>query len=151
MNLSDKRILVTGGSGFVGSFLCKKLADRGCQHVLVPRRSVASGFPPFRKYNLIDTPIRSVKAILKAEEEFHDRIWYDRNLFLQERVKEGKEVINPDIKKGALKAMKSVEGKYGGKKALREYYKDDFEWGMMNGKLSALRWVLGDEWDMLDT
>ena len=27
----------------------------------------------------------------------------------------------------------------------------NFDWGMINGKLSALRWVLGDEWDMLDT
>jgi hypothetical protein len=27
----------------------------------------------------------------------------------------------------------------------------DFEWGMMNGKVSALCWMLGDEWDMLDT
>jgi hypothetical protein len=27
----------------------------------------------------------------------------------------------------------------------------DFEWSMINGKLSALRWVTGDEWDMLGT
>jgi len=27
----------------------------------------------------------------------------------------------------------------------------DFDWGMVNGKLSTLRWVLGSEWDFLDT
>ena len=27
----------------------------------------------------------------------------------------------------------------------------DFEWGMWNGKLSTLRWVLGEDWDFLDT
>jgi hypothetical protein len=28
---------------------------------------------------------------------------------------------------------------------------DPFDAGMLNGKLSALRWVLGSEWDFLDT
>ncbi len=28
---------------------------------------------------------------------------------------------------------------------------DDFELGKWNGKLSALRWVPGEEWDFLDT
>src|SRR6266700_2810997 len=37
MQLSDKRVVVTGGSGFLGSFLLEKLRERGCQNVFVPR------------------------------------------------------------------------------------------------------------------
>ena len=104
------------------------------------------------EYNLLPLKTRSVSAILKAEEEFFDRIWYDRKLVLQANIRDGIEMKNtPEIEKGMRTAMRIVEKKYGGKKALRKYYKDDFEWGMMNGKLSALRWVLGDDWDMLDT
>ena len=28
---------------------------------------------------------------------------------------------------------------------------DYFEGGMINGKLSAIRWMLGDDWDVLNT
>jgi hypothetical protein len=95
---------------------------------------------------------RSLTEILEAEGEFFERIWYDRKLVLQANIKDGLEQESPpDIKRGMLAAMKRIEAKYGGKKALRNYYKDDFGWGMLNGKLSALRWVLGSEWDFLDT
>ncbi len=101
-----------------------------------------------RRYNLADIPIRSVKAILKAEEEFFYRVWYDRKLMLLERIRERRETISPELKKGMLKGMRYTEKKYG-KRTLGPY--DKFQWGMINGKLSALRWVLGDDWDMLDT
>ena len=37
MQLSDKHVVVTGGSGFLGSFVVEKLRERGCQNIFVPR------------------------------------------------------------------------------------------------------------------
>ncbi len=37
MDLTDKRVVVTGGAGFLGSFVCEKLAARGCTQIVVPR------------------------------------------------------------------------------------------------------------------
>ncbi|MBE2235735.1 MAG: NAD-dependent epimerase/dehydratase family protein, partial [Anaerolinea sp.] len=34
----DKRVIVTGGSGFLGSFVVDKLRARGAAEVIVPRR-----------------------------------------------------------------------------------------------------------------
>jgi hypothetical protein len=48
----------------------------------------------------------------------------------------------------SLKAAAKVEEKHGTEN-LGPW--SDFEWGMINGKLSALRWALGEDWDMLDT
>jgi GDP-L-fucose synthase len=38
MDISTKRILVTGGAGFLGRAVCRLLTKRGCTEVIVPRR-----------------------------------------------------------------------------------------------------------------
>ncbi|MDH7569245.1 MAG: GDP-L-fucose synthase [Armatimonadota bacterium] len=37
MEWPDKRVVVTGGAGFLGSFVVEKLRERGCRSVFVPR------------------------------------------------------------------------------------------------------------------
>jgi GDP-L-fucose synthase len=38
LELSAKRILVTGGAGFLGSHLVERLREGGCDRITVPRR-----------------------------------------------------------------------------------------------------------------
>lgn len=38
VDLQDKRILVTGGAGFLGQAVVEKLRERGCTNIVVPRR-----------------------------------------------------------------------------------------------------------------
>jgi hypothetical protein len=97
-----------------------------------------------RKYDLIGIPERTVREILAAEEEFFDKIWYDRHLRSLAKAKTQEERLNHP----GVEPAKRIEEKYG-KDQLGPW--SDFEWGMLNGKLSALRWVLGDDWDFLDT
>lgn len=46
--------------------------------------------------------------------------------------------------------MRETEEKFGMAK-LQSNVQDDFSWGMLSGRLSTLRWILGAEWDNLDT
>ena len=94
---------------------------------------------------------RNDNDVLNAATEFETVIWYDRKLVLLDRIAHGEESRStPEIHQGMLNAMARAERKIG-KRKIRSYYKDTFGWGMLNGKLSALRWVLGDDWDNLDT
>ena len=107
---------------------------------------------------------RRLSEILEAEHLLFRQVWYNRHWNLRASIEEGKcHVVSeenysrapyrPDqildtIWAGALEAAKRTEDEVG-LENLGPW--DDFEWGMINGKLSALRWLLGDEWDMLDT
>jgi len=92
--------------------------------------------------------MRTEAELLAAEQEFFDRVWYDRTLSGEERRGAGGEKLSDELIKKIEAARNEVDAKYG-KGSLGPY--NQFEWGMINGKLSALRWVLGDEWDFLDT
>jgi len=105
---------------------------------------------------------RSLTEIIAAEGELLDKIWYNRHqnwLYhieigehkIVEKISNGSYHPNEtpiEIFEGARKSAKKVEQKYG-LENLGPW--GDFEWGMLNGKLSALRWVMGSDWDFLDT
>ena len=107
---------------------------------------------------------RSLSEILDSEQLLFRKVWYKRHWSLRTEIAEGKHRVVPEkdysqnpysqdqtldsVWEQALAAAKRTEDEVG-LENLGPW--DDFAWGMINGKLSALRWVLGDDWDMLDT
>lgn len=94
---------------------------------------------------------RNDEAILKAYNEFWDKVWWNRHQVWLEKIETGEEPLTEEQKpllEQAKRAARRIE---------RKYHKtnlgwDDFEWGLVSGKLSALAWVMGAEWDeSLDT
>jgi len=106
---------------------------------------------------------RSLKRLREAAAMLSDLVWYNRyqnRLFNIEQgdikivdeetsieSREGR-TISREIWEQAQKAARKLEKRYG-EENLGPW--DDFEWGMINGKLSAIRWALGEEWDNLET
>ncbi|MGO4613343.1 hypothetical protein AB4305_04145 [Nocardia sp. 2YAB30] len=92
---------------------------------------------------------RGLNEILAAEKEMFDKVWYKRSMrYDRELIAEGKTAELEKHERVARQGRKRIEETYG-LENIGPY--DAFELGMLNGKLSALRWVLGDEWDFLDT
>jgi len=88
---------------------------------------------------------RTFKEVQAAEEEMFRKVWYERH----RRYRDKYTGHTPeDIIVAAEKAARKVEKEF---PEMLEAIHDPFECGMLNGKLSALRWVLGEEWDSLDT
>lgn len=107
------------------------------------------------KEEIMDSFMQSLQAprteaeILAEMDKLFDQVWYNRHLNWKYRIKHGVEPKpDPALWKVANSAAQRVRAKYPAKD-LGPW--TDFEWGMINGKLSALRCVLGDEWDFLDT
>jgi hypothetical protein len=108
---------------------------------------------------------RNLTVILKAMDVLEQQIWYNRHMNRRHSVAVGEikivdratwengsrnnsVMIIDEIWEGAMRAASATKKRLG-RSNVGPW--TDFEWGMLNGKLSTLRWMLGEEWDNLDT
>ena len=89
---------------------------------------------------------RNDKVILAAYEEFADKVKWNRFQIQIQKAEASTEPLTPDQKSIVdlhKRLSADIEEKYG-----RENLGwDDFEWGFLQGKMSALAWVMGSDWD----
>ena len=91
---------------------------------------------------------RSRERIFAEQEMIREKVWWNRHQNWLWCISNGTDGIGCEkVFAAAKKSARRIERKYG-KKNLGW---SDYEWGIINGQLSALRWILGFDWDMLDT
>jgi pyrimidine deaminase RibD-like protein len=89
---------------------------------------------------------RNDNDIIAAYEEFRDKVRWNRHQIWIQKAQESGKPLTPDaqsildLKK---RLCKEIEDKYG----VENLGWDDFEWGFLQGKMAALAWVLGAEWE----
>lgn len=93
--------------------------------------------------------MRTIAELRAAEQEFFDKVWYVRSLIHDEAIATGdKPPLDDKLRAQVDAARSAVIARYGADEVGPW---DDWDWGYVNGKLAAVRWMLGNEWDFLDT
>lgn len=139
--------------------LADMFADGRCRYVLGDDGLRAAFEEYFGDYfydlvsevEFLQSEPRTFAEIIDAMNEYFDRVWYVRSMVHGDAENEQ---IPEDIRRGAMSAHRRLEDKYG-RESLWEPigpgHDEAWQYGYISGKLATLRWVIGDEWDFLDT
>lgn len=86
----------------------------------------------------------SIDDLEMTEDEYSDRAWYEQ----ADRVLRDRSTgLCCCCEDSMIKRMKQLEEWFGRRGLM---VADDYERGMLHGKIQAMRWMLGDSWDDLD-
>jgi pyrimidine deaminase RibD-like protein len=94
---------------------------------------------------------RNDQQILDAYNEFWDKVWWNRHMARMHRIESG-ELDPPEGRDAALRIGAEAAARIEERYPIEELELDDFDFGLLSGRMSALSWVLGSEWnESLDT